>query len=137
MLDKIPHVKLANYAFKNTDGTSFTDVSTHWGLSAPCFSNGAAYADLDNDGDMDMIVNNIDDEAFLYQNTLRKKGDTSTHFLQIKCIGDKQNIDGIGAWIDIYYDGTKHQAFENTPYRGYLSTDQNIAHFGLGKNYRD
>jgi hypothetical protein len=133
MLDKIPHVKLANYAFKNTDGTSFNDVTASWGLSTPSFSNGAAWADLDNDGDMDMIVNNIDDEAFLYQNTLRKKGDTSTHFLQIKCAGDKQNINGIGAWVDIYYDGGKHQAYENTPYRGYLSTDQNIAHFGLGK----
>ena len=132
MLDKIPEVKLANFAFKNADGISFNDVTAGWGLSAPSFSNGAVYADLDNDGDMDMVINNIDDEAFLYRNTLRKKGDTLAHFLQVKCIGGKQNINGIGAWIDIYYDGSKHQAFENTPYRGYLSTDQCIAHFGLG-----
>lgn len=132
MLDKIPEIKLANYAFKNTDGISFLDVTDGWGLSAPSFSNGAVYADLDNDGDMDMVVNNIDDEAFLYRNTLSKSGDTLTHFLQVKCIGNKQNINGIGTWIDIYYEGTKHQSFENTPYRGYLSTGQCMAHFGLG-----
>ena len=133
MMKKIPEVKLANYAFKNTDGIMFNDLTDSWGLTTPSFSNGAVYADLDNDGDMDMVVSNINDEAFLYENILRKKGDTATHFLQVKCTGSKKNINGIGAWIDIYYDGTKHQAFENTPYRGYLSTDQNIAHFGLGK----
>lgn len=133
MLDKIPQVKLANYAFKNTNGISFNDETINWGLTTPSFSNGAAYADFDNDGDMDMVINNINDEAFLYENTLRKKGDTATHFLQVKCYGTKENKDGIGAWIDIYYDGTKHQAFENSPYRGYLSTNQNIAHFGLGQ----
>jgi ASPIC and UnbV/FG-GAP-like repeat len=133
MLDKIPQVKLANYAFKNTNGISFNDETINWGLTTPSFSNGAAYADFDNDGDMDMVINNINDEVFLYENTLRKKGDTATHFLQVKCNGTKENKDGIGAWIDIYYDGTKHQAFENSPYRGYLSTNQNIAHFGLGQ----
>ncbi|MBC7888024.1 MAG: VCBS repeat-containing protein [Ferruginibacter sp.] len=133
MLDKIPEVKLANYAFKNADGISFTDVTTNWGISARGFSNGATYADLDNDGDMDMVVNNIGDEAFLYKNTLRSKNDTTAHFLQVKCTGDKMNIEGIGAWIAIYYDGIKQQVYENTPYRGYLSTYQNIAHFGLGK----
>ena len=133
MIDKIPEVKLANYAFRNTDGIIFGNVSDDWGLSDRSFSNGAAYADFDNDGDMDIVINNIDDEAFLYKNTLRTKGDTATHFLQIKCKGDKANVDGMGVWIDIYYDGRKHQVYENNPYRGYLSTYQNIAHFGLGK----
>ncbi|MEO7769008.1 MAG: VCBS repeat-containing protein, partial [Ferruginibacter sp.] len=133
LLEKIPEVKLNNYAFKNEDGIKFNDVTANWGLTTPSFSNGAAYADLDNDGDMDMVINNIDDEAFLYENKSRNKNDSTTHFLQVKFTGDKKNIDGIGAWADIYYDGVKQQAFENTPYRGYLSTDQNIAHFGLGK----
>jgi len=133
MLDKIPQVKLANYAFENKDGLGFNDVTTDWGLTTASFSNGAAYADFDNDGDMDMVVNNIGDEAFLYENTLRKKDNTENNFLQIKCKGSKSNINGIGTWIDIYYDSTKHQAFENTPYRGYLSSYQAIAHFGLGK----
>lgn len=133
MIDKIPQVKLANYAFRNTDGIMFSNVSDDWGLSDRSFSNGAAYADFDNDGDMDIVINNIDDEAFLYKNTLRSKQDTATHFLQVKCKGDKANVDGMGVWIDIYYDGAKHQVYENNPYRGYLSTYQNIAHFGLGK----
>jgi ASPIC and UnbV/FG-GAP-like repeat len=132
LLDKIPEVKLMNYGFKNADGLFFNDVTANWGLTTPSFSNGAAYADFDNDGDMDMVVNNINDVAFLYRNTLRKKEDTNSHFLQIKFIGSKENKDGIGAWADIYYNGGKHQAYENTPYRGYLSTNQNIAHFGLG-----
>ena len=133
MIGKIPVVKLANYAFKNIDGTGFNDVTNGWGLTTPSFSNGAAYVDLDNDGDMDIVINNIDDEAFLYENTTRKKGDSTTHYLQVKCKGNKQNINGIGAWIDIFYDKDKHQAYENTPYRGYLSSNENIAHFGLGK----
>lgn len=133
LLQKIPQIKLANYAFKNTGGVFFNDATAAWGLTTPSFSNAAAYADFDNDGDMDMVINNIDDEPFLYENTIAAKGDTASHYMQIKCIGSKQNTGGIGAWIDIYYDGDKHQAFENTPFRGYLSTNQNIAHFGLGK----
>ena len=133
MLDKIPEVKLANYAFKNRDGVMFDNVTESWGLSEHSFSNGAACADFDNDGDMDIVINNIDDEAFLYKNNTRLKGDSTTHFLQVKCIGDKTNIEGIGAWIGVYYNGVKQQVYENTPYRGYLSTYQSIAHFGLGK----
>ncbi|MBO9572892.1 MAG: VCBS repeat-containing protein, partial [Chitinophagaceae bacterium] len=134
MLDKIPEVKLANYVFKNRDGLRFDNVTKNWGLSEKSFSNGAAYADFDNDGDMDLVVNNIDDVAFLYKNTLRSEKDTITHFLQVKCSGDKNNINGLGTLIRIYYDNGKQQQYENTPYRGYLSTYQNIAHFGLGKS---
>jgi hypothetical protein len=82
---------------------------------------------------MDMIINNIDDEAFVYKNTSRQKDKSSNHYLQIQFKGNPQNKDGIGAWADIYYDHGKHQVYENTPFRGYLSTIQNIAHFGLGK----
>lgn len=133
LLKKIPEIKLANFAFKNTDGIHFEDVSVDWGLTAPGFSNGAVYADLDNDGDMDMVINNTNDKAFIYENTIRGKNVDSSRFLQIQCKGGSQNINGIGAVIDIFYDKEKHQAFENTPYRGYLSSHQNIAHFGLGK----
>ncbi|MEO5681686.1 MAG: VCBS repeat-containing protein [Chitinophagaceae bacterium] len=134
MMQKIPVIKLANYAFKNRDGIMFSDVSNDWGFSTRSFSNGAVYADLDNDGDMDMVVNNIDDKAFLYENTLRKKMDTAVHFLQIAFKGDKLNINGLGAFADIYYQGSKHQVYENNPYRGYLSSNQAIAHFGLGNS---
>ena len=133
MLGKIPVIKLANYAFKNKDGISFDDVSAAWGMVTPSFSNGAVYADLDNDGDMDMVVNNIDDKAFVYENTLRSKEDTTTNFLQLQFKGPKLNINGLGAFADIYYDGNKHQVYEHNPYRGYLSSNQLIAHFGIGK----
>lgn len=132
LLKKIPVIKIANFGFKNKDGITFEDVSSGWGLSTPSFSNGAAYADLDNDGDMDMVINNINDEAFIYKNTLREGNDSTAHFLQIKFKGGSQNVDGIGASVDIFYNG-KHQSYENMPYRGYLSSDQNIAHFGLGR----
>ena len=133
IMKKIPMIKIPNYAFKNKDGISFDNVSPIWGLSTPSFSNGAAYADLDNDGDLDMIVNNINDESFLYENTLRGKNDTASHFLQVVLEGDGKNRNGLGAWIYIYYNGGRHQAYENNPYRGYLSSHQNVAHFGLGK----
>jgi len=133
MMEKIPVIKLPNYAFKNKDGISFSDVSRDWGMAIPSFSNGAAYADLDNDGDMDMVISNIDDEPFVYENHLRKAGDTATHFLQLAFTGSKNNINGLGTFADIYYDGGKHQVYEHNPYRGYLSSNQAIAHFGLGK----
>ena len=132
MIGQIPQVKLHNYAFKNNGDLSFTDESKDWGLNIPTFSNGAAYADFDNDGAMDMVINNINDETFLYRNTSRDH-DTSAHFLQIKFKGDKQNINGLGAVAHIYYDHGKQQVYDHNPYRGYLSTMEAIAHFGLGK----
>src|ERR1700761_1362187 len=133
ILDQIPSVKIPNYAFHNNGNLQFTDVTKNWGLDVPRFSNGAAYADLDNDGDMEMIINNINDEPLIYKNTSREKDPNNSHYLNIKFKGGAQNIDGIGAWADIYYDHGKHQVYENNPFRGYLSTIQNIGHFGLGK----
>lgn len=133
ILEQIPVVKIPSFAFRNKGTLQFEDVTDKWGLGTPAFSNGAVYADLDNDGDMDVIVNTINDEAHIYKNTLREKDKNNSHYLHIKFDGGKLNKDGIGAWADIYYDHGKHQVYENTPYRGYLSTIQNIAHFGLGK----
>jgi len=132
ILDQIPIVKIPNYAFKNNGNLQFTDVTKDWGLELPTFSNGAAYADLDNDGDMDLVINNINDEVLIYKNTSREKNKNNSHYLHVQFTGGPQNRNGIGAWADIYYSGDKHQVYENTPYRGYLSTIQNIAHFGLG-----
>jgi len=133
LLEQIPQVKLHNYAFHNNGDLTFSSETTQWGLTEPTFSNGAAYVDLDNDGAMDMVINNIDDEAVLYRNNARDKDTAATHFLQIKFKGDKQNINGLGAVAAIYYNYDKQQVYENNPYRGYLSSMQNIAHFGLGK----
>ncbi|HXB07829.1 MAG TPA: VCBS repeat-containing protein [Puia sp.] len=132
MIRQIPQIKLHNYAYRNGGDLRFTDKTIEWGLSTPSFSNGAAFVDLDNDGAMDMVVNNIDDEAFVYRNTARDKDTAATCYLQIRFIGDKQNIDGLGAGAAIYYRHGKQQVYENNPYRGYLSTMQGGAHFGLG-----
>jgi ASPIC and UnbV/FG-GAP-like repeat len=128
VLGKIPQVKLQHYAFHNNGNATFTDVSGDWGLTTASFANGAAYADLNNDGYLDLIINNINDEAFIYKNV----SPHTSHYLDIKLIGDSLNRNGIGAWIELYYDG-KQQVYEETPYRGYLSTMQMDPHFGLGQ----
>ena len=133
MLEQIPRVKIHNYGFRNKGDMTFSDETADWGLTQPTFSNGVAYADFDNDGAIDMVINNINDEALLYRNTSRDKDTTSTHYLQIKYKGDKKNINGLGAVASIYYDHGKKQVYENNPYRGYISSMQGITHFGLGK----
>ncbi len=133
ILQQIPQVKIHNYGYHNNGDLTFADATENWGLMLPTFSNGAVYADLNNDGVMDMIINNLNDEPLIYKNTARESDTVNTHYIQVKFKGDSRNINGIGAWADIYYDHNKHQVWENTPYRGYLSTDQDIAHFGLGK----
>jgi len=133
ILTQVPVIKLHNYAFRNNGDLTFQDVSGEWGMNTPSFSNGAAYADLDKDGDLDLIINNIDDEASVYRNNSREKYKGNSHYLQIQLKGTKSNIQGFGAWIAIFYDKGKKQIWENTPFRGYLSTIEDIAHFGLGE----
>src|SRR5665213_687545 len=130
-LQQIPTVKLHNYAFHNNGNLTFTNVTNAWGLNTPTFSNGAAYVDLDNDGDMDMVVNNINDEASIYENTSMDGGKSAPHYLAIKLKGDSLNINGLGTIIELHYAG-KQQVYDQTPYRGYLSSVQEEAHFGLG-----
>ena len=132
ILGQIPQVKLTNYAFRNNGNLTFTNVTKDWGITKPTFSNGAAYADLDNDGDMDMIVNNINDEASIYENTTMDDSKNHPNYLAVKLKGDSLNVNGLGAWIELHYQGKK-QVYEETPYRGYLSTVQLEPHFGLGK----
>jgi len=133
ILEQIPQVKLHNFAFQNNGNCTFSDVSKDWGMMEPSFSSGAAYGDLDNDGDMDFIVNNTNGAAMVYRNEVSHQKEKDNHYLQIKFYGDELNINGIGAWAEIYYDKDKKQVYENTPYRGYLSSVQNMAHFGIGK----
>ncbi len=132
ILKQIPEVKIHNYLYKNNADLTFTDMSLKWGLSEPTFSNGAAYADFDNDGDLDLVVNNINHEASLYRNNSRELNKEKNHFFQVQLQGDSLNRNGVGAWIEIYYDQGKKQVWENSPYRGYLSTVEPRAHFGLG-----
>ncbi len=130
VLEQIPEVKVHNYAFRNDHDCRFSNVSAAWGLLTPSFSNGAAYADLDNDGDLDMVVNNINDEATVYRNTLNDKKRSDAHYLRVQLQGDAPNRNGIGAWIELYY-GPHKQVYEQNPVRGYLSSVQMDPHFGL------
>ncbi len=129
-LDQIPQVKISNYAFHNNGDLTFSNSTSQWGLNQPTFSNGAAYVDLDNDGDLDIVINNINDEASLYENTSMNDRQHSYHYLNVQLKGDSLNRNGLGAWIEIYYQG-KQQVYEQSPYRGYLSTMPLDAHFGL------
>ena len=130
-LRQIPEVKLHNYAFKNGGNCQFSDVSADWGLADVTFANGAAYADLDNDGDLDMVVNNINDAASLYENTMLDEKPADKHYLTVQLTGDSLNRNGLGAWVELYYAGGR-QAYEQTPYRGYLSSVQLNPRFGVG-----
>ena len=130
-LSQIPQVKLRKYAYHNNGDLTFSYVSQDWGLTGITFSNGAVYADLDNDGDLDMIINNINDEASVYKNTTMDTKPVNKHYLSIQLKGDSLNVNGLGAWVNIYYGG-KQQVYEETPYRGYLSSIQMNPHFGLG-----
>lgn len=140
-LNQIPAVKISNYAFRNNgpDGSApptFSDVTKEWGINKPSFSNGAAYGDLDNDGDLDYVVNNINDSAFVYRNHQNDSKQERANYLRIKFTGTAKNRAGLGAIVELHYQtktGPTQQVYEHSPYRGYLSTVEPIAHFGLGE----
>lgn len=130
VLKQIPAVKINNYIFKNNGNLTFSDKSNEWGWQSPTFSAGMAYADFDRDGDVDVVVNNTNMQASLLENTSNEQK-TKQHYINIQLIGNNQNINGIGATIHIYTKGS-HQYHEYSPYRGYLSSIEQIAHFGIG-----
>ena len=134
---QIPEVKIPNYIFKNNGNYTFADKSKEWGLNYISFTNGTAVADLDNDGDLDIVTNNINDEAFLFKNNLNdrksKNQEEQNNWLRIKFIGNQKNNLGLGAKVWVYTQEGM-QFYEHSFYRGFLSSSENIAHFGLGKN---
>ncbi len=132
LLSEIPAVKLKNYAFHNNGDLSFTKVSEEWGINEPSFSNGAAYADLDNDGDLDYVVSNINDSASVYRNNLIEQKNSKNNYVRILLKGDAKNELAFGAFVTINYGDNLQQLHEMTPYRGYLSTMERAIHFGLG-----
>ena len=122
--------KRPNYIYQNNGDLTFTKKTNEWGLGEDSFSNGAAVGDLDNDGDLDIIVNNIDGTAFIYKNTSEK---SSNHYLKVKLIGPEKNPTGLGAKITLNYDDNiQYHDFKTV--RGYLSSVEPINHFGLGKS---
>jgi hypothetical protein len=122
-------ILVRNYLFKNNGDLKFQNVSKDWGFEDSTFSNGAAVADFDNDGDLDLVINNLDQEALLYENVNSAKN----NYLELKLEGPDKNRDGIGAKINLYYDGKMQQFFEQKTVRGYLSSNDPVVHFGLGK----
>lgn len=134
LLDSIPEVKVPNYGYRNKGDWTFEEHTENWGLSMPSFSNGAAFADLDQDGDLDYIVNNINDEAFMYENTSDEKETGKNHFLRISLEGPSGNPLGIGTQIQLIYNTDKTQYYQHYLSRGYMSSVEPIPHFGLGSN---
>lgn len=128
-IEKLPKKKTPNYFFKNEDGLNFKDVSNLWlkGSNKESFSNGAAYADLDNDGDLDIIVNNINSEAFILKNNIQ-----TSNSIKVSFKGPPANRFGIGARVTLYAQELSLTQ-ENYPTRGYLSSTAPVLHFGLGK----
>jgi len=130
----IPIVKVPNFQFKNEGNLTFKDVTRDWGLSIRSFSYGVVYADLDLDGDLELIVNNIDDKAFLFKNlTAEKEGKSKvSNYIQIKLKGTSKNPGAIGAKVSVYHDG-KQQSRTVLSGRGYLSQPTTSPYFGLGQ----
>lgn len=134
LIEQMPQIKVANYAFRNLANLKFQNATAEWGLSDLSFSNGAIYADLDNDGDLDYVINNINEEAFVYENTLNHGNVIRGNYLNVTFRGGANNVNGLGATAVLYYDNKHFQYFENCPVRGYLSCVETKAFFGLGSS---
>jgi len=132
LLSMMPEVKIPNYVFKNNGDLTFKNNTVQWGLDQPTFSNGAVAVDLDNDGDLDIVINNINDKALVYENTLNRRNDIPHHYLKVLLKGSSPNKGAFGSWIKLYYDHGKQQVYETNPVRGYLSSLPNDIHFGMG-----
>ncbi len=128
-LDLIPSVKLRNYMYRNRGDLRFENKTIDWGFTDKTFSNGAAYADLDNDGDLDLIVNNIESEALLYRNTAADL--KQSNWLQVRIEGAAGNPTGVGTLVRVTAGGKTWQQ-ELTPVRGFFSCNDPLLQFGLG-----
>ncbi|MCU0357981.1 MAG: CRTAC1 family protein, partial [Cyclobacteriaceae bacterium] len=130
VIERIPIVKVSNYAYENVGDNKFENRTTDWGMHLPSFSNGASFVDLDNDGDLDYVVNNIDDAAFVYRNNTIGKLNDNTSYLRITLQGDEQNTQALGTRIELWNQGA-YQYHEHYVTRGYISSVDPVVHFGL------
>lgn len=130
LLAAIPQIKVANFAFKNNQNLKFQDVSKSWGIDFSSYTNGAVYGDLDNDGDLDLILNNINDPATLLENTLSKE-DGMHNYVRFNLQSDNPNQQPFGSEVRLY-NGGEIQTKISMSGRGYLSQPEPAIHFGLG-----
>jgi hypothetical protein len=131
LIGELPSTGLKNYVFRNSDGIKFINKSEEWGLSQEAVSNGAAYADFDNDGDYDLITNNLNQKVTVLRNNQSEI--LKNNFVKIKLIGSKLNSQGTGAKIWLETDDKKifHEAFTS---RGYLSSSEPVITLGIGSS---
>ena len=131
LLDQMPDGKVRNYAYRNLGDLDFDDVSEEWGLNYLGYSNGSTYDDFDNDGDFDLVVNNINDNSILYRNKANES--RIGNFLKINFNGSNNNLFGIGAKVLLWYK--KNSAYkENFLNRGFMSSKSSGLIFGLGNS---
>jgi hypothetical protein len=130
LIGMMSSTRLSNYAFHNVGGTRFVNEAKSWGLDTPSFSSGAAYGDLDGDGALDLVVNNIDQEAFVYRNNARTLH-PERRFLRVRLVGEGRNRFAIGARVTAYAGDTLFMQ-EESPVRGFQSSVDYVLDFGLG-----
>lgn len=128
LLNTLPSEKIPNYMFKNNGDLTFSKVTDEWGLNHKSWSNGVAFGDLDNDGDLDLVINNVDEEAFVFEN--RKN---HSNFIRFKFTGSVNNPMGLGTKVRLYH-GDQFQFQQHYTSRGYRSSMEPIMHFGLGSD---
>ncbi|HUG41621.1 MAG TPA: VCBS repeat-containing protein [Longimicrobiales bacterium] len=133
ILDRMPHVPVPNYAYRNNGDLTFTNMADAWGLAQPGFSTGAAYVDLNRSGALDLVVNNINAPAAIYRNRARERN--GHHFLAVVLRGVGGNTAGIGAKVVVGHGGVV-QLLEQMPTRGFQSSVDHRLHFGLGRSAR-
>ena len=133
LLERMPQIPLANYAYRNNRDLTFTNAAEAWGLAQPGFSNGAVYVDLNNSGALDLVVSNINAPASIYRNRSREL--SAHHYLRVELRGAGANTAGIGAKVMIGHDGVT-QLLEQIPTRGFQSSVDPRLHFGLGGSTR-
>ena len=129
LIDIMPSKAIKNIAYKNNGEFNFTEFSDTWGFDLPTFSNGMSYGDLDNDGDLDIVINNVNMPALVYKNNSNIDENKSISF---ELIGKEKNKNAIGSKIIIKYGGNKQSMIENFPSRGFQSSIPNRLHFGVG-----
>jgi len=132
LIAAIPEIKIPNFAFKNLGNLGFTDATQEWGLNFGTYSSGAAYGDLDRDGDLDLVINNINEPALLLQNNSNLMS-AHNRYLRIALVGKDENPAAIGAVVALYTDGAVQKKSVLSG-RGYLSQPEQVLHFGLGSS---